>query len=259
MKIGVSSSCFYPAHTEEGIRELNRLGIRQIELFLNAFQELEKNYADTLRRQLVDAGIEVVSFHPFTSGMESFFFSTAYDRRMEDGIALYRRLFETAAGYGAKIYVFHGDYKASPFPFEQYCENFARLAEVGAEYGVTLCQENVVRCRCGSLEKIRRMRQLLGDRAHFVLDLKQAVQSGENVFEMCSEMGPALAHIHISDSTPDRDCLPPGKGTFDFARFFSLLTELSYQEAAILELYRGNFEDPAELKQAVLYLEQFMK
>ena len=257
MEIGVSSACFYPAHTEDGARQLSRLGIRQIELFLNTFQELEPSYAGALRRQLADDGLEVVSLHPFTSGMETFFFATAYDRRLEDGIALYRRLFEAAAGYGAKIFVVHGGYKTSPYPFERYCENFARLADVAREYGVTLCQENVVRCQCGSLENIRRMRQLLGERAHFVLDLKQAIRSGEDIFEMARAMGPALAHIHLSDHTPGKDCLPPGRGAFDFASFFSLLKEISYQGALILELYRGNFKDLADLRDAVLFLRQF--
>ena len=256
MEIGVSSSCFYPAHTETGVEQLALLGVKCVELFLNTFQELEGPYTCALRRSLDAAEMQVVSFHPFTSGMETFFFSTDYDRRLEDGIALYRRLFAAAAGYGAKVFVFHGDYKASPFPFERYCENFGRLSAVAREYGLTLCQENVVRCRCGSIENIRRMRQLLGDQVHFVLDLKQAVRSGEDVFEMCRTMGPALAHVHISDNAPGRDCLPPGQGSFDFPRLFAQLRELSYRGAVILELYRNNFKDPEELVRSVALLRE---
>ena len=259
MKIGVSSSCFYPGHTEEGIRQLSGLNVQYIELFLNTFQELEKPYADVLRQSIEAAGMQVVSFHPFTSGMESFFFASAYDRRMEDGITLYRRLFESAAGYGAKVFVFHGDYKTSPFPFEKYCENFARLARAAQEYGLTLCQENVVRCKCGSLENIRRMRQLLGGQVHFALDLKQAIRSGEDIFEMCEAMGSSLAHVHISDSAPGRECLPPGQGSFDFARFFSQLEKLSYQGAVVIELYRGDFSNPDQLQQSVHFLKKFVQ
>lgn len=69
-------------------------------------------------------------------------------------------------------------------------------------------------------------------------------------------MGPALAHVHISDNAPGRDCLPPGQGSFDFPRLFAQLRELSYQGAVILELYRNNFKDPEELVRSVALLRE---
>ena len=254
MRIGASSACFYPAFTEDGVEKLQQLGIDCIEIFMNTFQELDPQYRARLRRQLEAGGTRVLSFHPFTSAMESFFFASAYERRLADGIELYRRLFDCAAGLGAGIFVVHGDYKGTPFPFERYCENFARLSSIAREYGLTLCQENVSRCRCGIPANVYRMRRLLGDEVRFVLDLKQAVRGGEKIEEMLAAMGPSLAHLHLSDHTEDCSCLPPGKGQFDFAAFFAELRADGYQGDAVVELYRDNFGPEQEILDAVLFL-----
>ena len=111
---------------------------------MNTFSELEPGYTAALQRQLAGQGTRVLSFHPFTSGMEPFFFATDYERRAADGRELYKRLFDCAARYGARIFTFHGDYKTTPYPFERYCENFAGLSALAREYGLLLCQENVV-------------------------------------------------------------------------------------------------------------------
>ena len=101
MRVGVSSSCFYPDCTEDAVRRLQEAGIEEIELFLNTFSELEPAYTAALRRQLAAQGTRVLSFHPFTSGMEPFFFATDYGRRAADDHELYKRLFDCAAQYGA--------------------------------------------------------------------------------------------------------------------------------------------------------------
>lgn len=255
MHIGVSTSCFYPALTEDAAQRLQTAGVQYLELFLNTFSEIEPGYLNALKSQLDATGARVLAFHPFTSSMEPFFFATSYERRFADGVAMYRRLFEAAALVGAKIFNFHGDYKASPYPFELYCEHFARLADIAAEYGILLSQENVVRCKSGSIENIRKMRALLGDKAHFTLDLKQAVRSEVSAEEMLDAMGDSLCHLHISDHTAQQDCLAPGAGQFDFEDFFQKLHWRGYQGSAVIELYRGNFAEMANLLQGLRYLE----
>lgn len=254
MQIGASSSCFYPMHTERAAQLLQDAGFPVIELFLNAVCELEPSYTAALRRQLAQTGTRVISFHPFSSSMEPYYFATDYDRRSADGMELYRRLFDCAAGYGARFFNFHGDLKATPYPFERYCEKFLQLSRLAAQYGLTLCQENVARCKCGGIDNILQMRRLLGDEVHFTLDLKQALRSGANLFEMARAMGPALCHLHLSDHAPGRDCLAPGCGEFDFVRLFAQLAAGGYGGDAVIELYRDNFGDLAELCGAAGYL-----
>ena len=256
MRVGVSSSCFYPDCTEDAVRRLQEAGIEEIELFLNTFSELEPGYTAALRRQLAAQGTRVLSFHPFTSGMEPFFFATDYGRRAADGRELYKRLFDCAAQYGARVFVFHGDYKTTPYPFERYCESFAGLSSLAREYGLLLCQENVVRCKCGSVDSVRRMRELLGREAHFALDLKQALRSGADIYDMLDAMGEGLAHIHISDHAPGRDCLAPGCGDFDFRAFFQGLRRIPYQGDVVVELYRSNFRNAEELAGSAAFLRE---
>lgn len=238
------------------MRRLQEAGIEEIELFLNTFSELEPGYTAALRRQLAAQGTRVLSFHPFTSGMEPFFFATDYGRRAADGRELYKRLFDCAAQYGARVFVFHGDYKTTPYPFERYCESFAGLSSLAREYGLLLCQENVVRCKCGSVDSVRRMRELLGREAHFALDLKQALRSGADIYDMLDAMGEGLAHIHISDHAPGRDCLAPGCGDFDFRAFFQSLRRIPYQGDVVVELYRSNFRNAEELAGSAAFLRE---
>ena len=118
-----------------------------------------------------------------------------------------------------------------------------------------LSQENVVRCKSGSAENIRKMRALLGDKAHFTLDLKQAVRSEVPAEEMLDAMGENLCHLHLSDHTDQQDCLTPGAGQFDFESFFQKLQWGGYQGSAVIELYRGNFAEMSNLLQGLHYLE----
>ena len=64
-----------------------------------------------------------------------------------------------------------------------------------------------------------------------------------------------IVHIHISDHTENADCLPPGKGDFDFARLIGIMNSAGYNGDYIIELYRENFGDENDLKQSLLYMQ----
>lgn len=118
-------------------------------------------------------GIEVLSFHPFSSPMESVYLFSTYDRRIEEMIQLYSEFFGTMKRLGAKIFVLHGAILSSKCPPEHYVKQFRLLAETGRKYGVTVAQENVSYCLSGDLEFLKMMKRELGGYARFVLDLKQ--------------------------------------------------------------------------------------
>lgn len=259
MQTGVSTSCFFPLETEESLMRVGALQCKSAELFLNTLCESEPNFIEVLKEISRRRDTRIVAFHPFTSGMETLYFASAYPRRVSDGIKLYRKLFGCAQELGAHIFTMHGDAKKNPVDFSYYCENFARLSEIARQdYGITLCQENVVRCKCGSSDTVRRMRELIGEEVHFTLDVKQAVRSGEDVFEMMEAMGDRIAHVHISDHTVAHDCLPPGTGEMGYAAFFRRLRQLGFDGNVILELYRENFTGDNELQAAITYLNQFV-
>ena len=184
MQCGISTSCFYPQETAEALSALRGAGVETVEIFLNTFSELELSYTERLRSVLQDAGMRAAALHPFTSGMETFFFASEYGGRLEDGLRIYRRYFEVCRVLGIPRVVFHGDYRQTPFLFQRHCENYLLLRRTAREYGVDFCQENVVRCKCGLPEYVRQMREYTGDDVSFVLDVKQQRRAGVQLEEM---------------------------------------------------------------------------
>ncbi|MEG2054616.1 MAG: TIM barrel protein, partial [Oscillospiraceae bacterium] len=160
---------------------------------------------------------------------------------------------------GAKILVYHGDFMQNKFEFKKSCENYHKLYKIGLEYGVSLCQENVVRCKCGLAENIILMRDYLNDEVEFVFDLKQSLRSGEPNEKMLNAMRGKLRHIHISDFCEENDCILPGKGNADFIKLAKLLQEQNYQGDIILELYKNGYDKPKELVDAIKWLETLGK
>lgn len=255
MECGISTACFFPMETEQALLEISLSEVKGVEVFLNTFRELEPEYLSRLKSIVKQSEMHVLAVHPFTSMMESFFFASSYGTRFEDGVALYRRYFEACRILEAPILVFHGDYKNTAYPFEAYCKNYSALQCVEKEYGVALCQENVVRCKCGFLEQIRRMRELTDDRAEFVLDLKQARRAENHVDALLDAMKGKIRHAHLSDFDLDCDCLPPGEGQEAWAL---LLPRLKREACSmVVELYRDGFQTKQQLVNAVSFIESY--
>ncbi|MEG0768345.1 MAG: sugar phosphate isomerase/epimerase [Ruthenibacterium sp.] len=255
MQIGVSTSCFYPMETMQALSVLQQANIGTAEIFLNTFSELSSEYLEKMRGQIKQGSTRICSLHPFTSGMETFFFASMYPQRLEDGLKLYRQYFSLCREFSIPRVVFHGDYVQTPYSFAKHCENFARLRDTAREYGVELCQENVVRCKCGTPKYIRKMREILQDDVHFVLDVKQLRRSGVQLSEMLDAMGGTVDHVHLSDETPLCDCAVPGTGTFDFSALFDALLRQGFTGDMVVELYRGDFTDVEQLQNAARHLQ----
>ncbi|NLS86232.1 MAG: sugar phosphate isomerase/epimerase [Ruminococcaceae bacterium] len=258
MKSGVSTSCLYPLETAQALTEVQNAGVENVEIFLNTYSELEPPYIETLVRTAQEKNTNVLAVHPFSCSMESFFFATDYPLRQKDGFAFYEKYFIAAKALGAKLFVFHGDYTKTPFPFKKHCENIVHLRELAREYGVEFCQENVARCKCGRIDYIKRMREYTNDDISFVLDVKQARRAKQDPLEMIDAMSGKIAHIHMSDETEFCDCALPGEGCFDTGAFFKQLIKSGFDGSIVTELYRGDFKEVAQLAQSVSYInEQF--
>ena len=103
------------------------------------------------------------------------------------------------------------------------------------------------------------MKRELGEYANFVLDLKQARRSGEDPLEYVEQLGSSIVHCHLSDGDDSRDCLPIGRGTFDFSALIKRLRSNGFDGALIVELYRSNYGDFSELKISVDTLMDMME
>ncbi len=254
MQAGISTSSLYPMETETAFEVLAREGITSLEVFLNTPGEQDEPYLNELIALKKNYGTQITAVHPYLSAFEPFMVFTAYKRRFEDAKELFRRAFDYTNRLGAAILVFHGDRQGGSLPFNEYIERFGILSEIGQTHGVVLAQENVCRCRSRDIEFIADMKKALGDSAAFVLDIKQAVRSGCTPFEVLDAMGNSIRHVHVSDHNSERDCLPPGKGTFELLAFIEKLGDLDYRGSLIVELYRENFNEINELISSYEYV-----
>lgn len=256
MNIGVSTASLYPLHAEDAFQVLAELDIKTAEVFANSTSEAREPVISQILDIRDKNGINITSFHPFSSPMESVYLFSTYDRRIEEMMSLYREFFGNMNRLGAKIFVLHGAILSSKCPEEHYFRQFRMLAEAGREYGITVAQENVSYCMSGNLDFLRKMKAELGDYACFVLDLKQARRSHADVFEYIRTLGKSIVHLHISDGSGDRDCLPAGQGDFDFRRLMLEMSQLGYNGAYIVELYRENYDVFERLSESVDFLNE---
>jgi sugar phosphate isomerase/epimerase len=248
MDIGISTACLYPMNTEEALLCLAQQGFRNVEIFINCDTELNAPISTEIGRIIRDYELNVLSVHP-VAAMDSFFLFSNYERRKLFFLENCKRYFERMNEWGAEIMVFHGANKNSGRPDKLYLERYSELCELAERYGVTVAQENIAYCKSSDLDFLVKMKNELNTK--FTLDMKQALRSGFSAFELLDQLGESIVHIHASDSKEAADCLPIGKGSFDFAGFFAKLKEQGYDKGVILELYRENFSDSAELKESV--------
>lgn len=257
MNCGISTSTFYPETTEKSLDFIINGKFPCCELFLNAFSEVEPDFISELAKKAQNGGVEVVSIHPFTSFMEPMSFFTPYERRFTDGLELYKKYFNAINILDAKYLVFHGDNANNRFSVEEGIERLGVLCALAKSFGVTLAHENVCRCKSRSLDYLMQLARSLPD-LRFTLDIKQALRSDVDPFRILENLTEKVVHLHVSDSLPEKDCLPPGVGSFDFVRLFSLLKKLHYQGACIVELYRDSYCSIEELYESHKFLSKLL-
>ncbi len=256
MIVGASTSNFYPAPLEEALDMVLAAGFRSVEIFLNAPSEVSPAFVDELKRRCDAAGAVVSAVHPYSSFMEPFFLFTPYERRADDGFEMYKPQFEAAARLSAPYLVLHGAKSLGQMRVEQLLERYERLYDLGQTYGVTVAQENVNKFSSAELPFLQAMKTMLGEKARFVLDVKQSDRSGLDPLQVIETMGNHIAHVHISDRNEQYDCLPPGRGTRDFSTILQALKAVGYDGVLMLELYRPNFESAEDLERSRAFLEE---
>lgn len=258
MNIGASTSCFYPLETEKALSRVIDLGFKKTEVFFNTISELEIPFVKEMKKQADDAGVEVVSVHPFSSNLENSCIFGEYQRRCDDFMDLYKKHCHAAALLGAKIVVIHGSYakRKIELPEEHYFERFKSLIEIGKQEGVLVCQENVVAFRSQSIDFCQRMRDYIGNDFHMVFDVKQAIRSGYDPFEFVDAMKESIAHVHLSDHSQEADCMPPGRGNFDFQHLFDTMNRINYDGNYVIEIYSKGYDVAKELALSKAYFDK---
>lgn len=249
-RIGVSSSCFYPLETEKALEKVGQYGFKNTELFFNSFSEIDDSFVSEFIKIKNRYGINIVSVHPFQSFAESFYLFSNYERRWHDILPMYDRLFKVTSMLGAEIFVVHGLKIPGTIDDELYCKRFSHLIDMGAQYGVQVCHENVSKHRGESPQYLKMMRDNIGDKFKIVLDIKQARRAGYTPYDFLDLLSDSAAHIHISDFNSEKDCITPLKGDFNFNHFFKTLEALGYKGKYMIELYEWSYSDEEEIAEA---------
>lgn len=258
MKAGVSTACLYPDEVEAAFRLLAENGVKTAEIFVNSHCELSDPYRGEMLAVQKEYGVDVTSVHPYTCGIEPMMLFTAYERRVADMLDYYKRFFEYMNLFGAKYFVLHGNKPQNYFPDKKYFERYLRLQDTAEQFGVCVVQENVVRCVSGSIDFLKKMKAALGNRAAFVLDIKQAHRSGSDPAEMVRALGGNIRHVHFSDFGKAGDCLKFGFGEYDNFTLFNELKKCGFGGNIIIELYSGSHGGAADLAENCRVLNDFI-
>lgn len=258
MEIGASSACFYPMQTEQTLELLAAAGVHHIEIFFNAACEAEEDFCRQMRARADALGLQVISVHPYCGAYEYINLFSFYERRREDGLKDYQRIARAGEILGAKYITFHGDRLNSPVPAdpERYCSALAKIIGIAQQHGLLLAQENVCWCTSSQLDFLRQVDERLRSLGlYYTLDVKQALRAG-NVWQDYERiMRGRIVNVHISDNSQEDSCLLPGKGEMDFVEFFRTMHRNGYQGDYLIEVYRRNFENPSQLREAKQYLQ----
>lgn len=257
--VGISTSCFYPMETEIALQKSLEAGISDFEVHFSTFSELSRDYLKEIRKMLRHYGANVHSVHPFYSMLESaMFFSDYSERRLADGLELYKQYFDAAARIGAKYLVFHGGTNIGKSRVmvsqDQYIERYNMIFETGRGFGITLLHENVYTHIAQTTEFCRKMIEYLGDKALFTFDNKQARRAGFDSVSFARALSGHIRTLHISDCDTEHDCLLPGRGTEDFAAIRKVMSGEDENACWLIEVYNDAFRDIEEIRLSLDYL-----
>ncbi len=262
MQVGISTaSLFMRRENEEALPLFKSFGVDCAEVFLTTFSQYNEEYGKKLAA--LKGNISVNSVHDLTSQFEPQLFSRHKQVRA-DAYQILAGVLAAAKVLGAKYYSFHGTTRAKIAARNPENDNFVRLREdfqeisdFCADYGVTLCLENVewsTYNRLGVFSEIAKSIPALCG----VLDIKQARLSGVPYRAYLREMGERLAYVHISDITAEGKMCLPGKGIFDFPTLLKELKAVRFDGALLIEAYEKDYGEEEELKESYEYMKELV-
>jgi len=254
MDVGISSATlFLRRNNEDAAALFGEWNVPVAEIFLTSFSEYRADFAEIVKERL--GHTQVHSVHVLNTQFEPQLYAE-HARVKADAYGWLRRAMEAAKVLGAKYYTFHGIARLKR-TFREDWSRFSSITgeirDVCLEYGVELCYENVewaLYHRPGEFTKLRAECPALKG----VLDIKQARIAGYDYRDYLNEMGENLAHVHVSDTDETGKMCLPGRGTFDFDELFRRLQDFGFDGAVLIENYKGDYADEAELRASLDWL-----
>jgi sugar phosphate isomerase/epimerase len=257
MQIGISTASLFSRElTEDCFNVIHRLKIPLCEVFLSTLSEYEEDFVKKLADRKGDT--RVYSIHTLTQQYEPELFNIM-PRTRADCEVIFRKTARAAKILGADYYVFHGPakFKKIPYVFD-YPKLGKRIEELRAILSeetcgrADICYENVHWAYFNNPDYFINLKPYTNVKT--CLDVKQAHQSGFDVYEYISCMGNRLTNIHLCDYNEQGATTLPGKGIFDFTKLFSALIEKGYDGAAMIEVYASDYYGYDDLARCYDYL-----
>ena len=240
MTLGMSTAAYYgEMETEDAARQLADLPLDTCEVFLETYSEYTEDFGKLVRDKL--GSLPCISVHPKGTQFESDLFGKSA-RQVREAMDVFRGVCRAARALGAAYYVFHGPGvvrgRMHPDRIYKGRENIRRLWETAGEYNLEILWENVSWRTLQTPEDVAVIRECY-PYIRFVLDTKQAYQSGADLSEMVHEMGDHLCHVHVLGWTQDGRLALPGMDNVDWNGFGEALSKARFQGSVILEPYGG--------------------
>ena len=257
MRVGVSTASFYPLETEKALDELNKLGVKDVEIFLEAESETEPAFCEILKNKITEYGMKVVSIHAFCAAFEPFLFSE-YKRRCSDAVDTFIKYSKAMQFLGASYYTFHGNRNnqgLDKFSYREYCLTFSSLARIVRECGGLLAWENVSWCQSSDPDFLNNCLQYLDKKDFaFTFDFKQALRADVQPEKYLDVMKDNLANVHLSDYDEFSPCTLPGTGKRDFNKILSLLDSYGYDKSILIEVYSDCYRNYNQIGKSYEFL-----
>ena len=255
MKIGISTaSLFLKVLTEDSLETLRGMGADTTELFLSTFSEYEEDFVRAVAAE--SSGVDIHSIHVLSTQFEPQLFS-AHKRVRSDAEYWLHKVCAAGCILGAKYYTFHGPLVLKKSPYNLNIGGFAdrlnELTGIAAEYGITICYENI---HYGFFSRPEFFRELAEKcpKIGACLDIKHAYFAGVDPSEYMDAAGGRLHTVHVVDITDAGNVVLPGRGSYDFAKLFADMKKRGIDAPVLIEAYAKNFEKLPELKTAYDYL-----
>lgn len=259
MDIGISTaSLFLKENVEDSFEIIKKLGCEVVEVFLTTFSEYKREFADILSKKT--AGLKIHSVHSLNQHYEPELFNQS-PRTVRDAEEILRNVLYCGKVLSAHNYTFHGQARLKNKPynvdFPEFSKRVEHIADICAEYGVTLCYENVSWTLFNYPDFYPRLKEY-SPNVRCTLDIKQCMLTPYSVDDFLATMGRDIRTVHLCDVVNGRTCMP-GEGKFDFCSFFEKLLTIGVDAPLLLEVYSADYKTYDDLSFSLDYLRECLR
>ena len=259
MVIGISTASFFSkVTTEDSANIIKSLGFKTCEVFLTTFSEYTPEFGILLKDRF--QGLDVYSIHSLNQHYEPELFNFV-ERTRRDSEFFFEEVCYIAKILKAKYYTFHGPARLKRTKYSldfQWISN--RLSSLNNILGsITqgecyLAYENVHWTYFNDPVFFESLKVLSPVKA--CLDIKQAMQSGIDLYSYIDIMKDRLVNVHLCDYNENGELRIPGRGCFDFTKLFNKLISIGYNGPLMIEVYPKDYTKFDELEESKNYLQE---